>query len=223
MSQAGNNAYLGEKNIPVLMLKFSIPCVLSLLISALYNIVDQIFIGNSELGTLGNAATGVVFPVFIVSQAFAWCLGDGCASYLNISQGADSTDKIHKTVGSGISVTLIASLVLIAVFYPVKIPMLTLFGASENSMGYAVRYFDIVVAFFPAYMLMNMINSVIRADGSPGWAMASMLAGALVNIALDALFIFAFKWGMAGAAWATVIGQTLSFAICVFYQLLCYL
>ncbi len=217
MSQAGNNAYLGEKNIPVLMLKFSIPCVLSLLISALYNIVDQIFIGNSELGTLGNAATGVVFPVFIVSQAFAWCLGDGCASYLNISQGADSTDKIHKTVGSGISVTLIASLVLIAVFYPVKIPMLTLFGASENSMGYAVRYFDIVVAFFPAYMLMNMINSVIRADGSPGWAMASMLAGALVNIALDALFIFAFKWGMAGAAWATVIGQTLSFAICVFY------
>ena len=210
MTETTENQYLGTEKIPKLMLKFSIHCVLSLLVSALYNIVDQIFIGNSELGTLGNAATGVVFPIFIVSQAFAWCLGDGCAADLNIRQGRNDASSAHKTIGSGITVTLLASLVLLAVFFPVKKPMLTLFGASENSMPYASTYFDIVLAFFPAYMLMNMINSVIRADGSPAWAMISTLSGAAVNIVLDGIFIFVCKWGMAGAAWATVIGQVIS-------------
>ena len=207
------NRYFGEEKISRLILKFSVPCVLSLLVSALYNIVDQIFIGNSELGTLGNAATGVVFPIFIVSQAFAWCLGDGCAADLNIRQGRNDAASAHKTIGSGITVTLLASLVLLAVFFPVKKPMLTLFGASENSMPYASTYFDIVLAFFPAYMLMNMINSVIRADGSPAWAMISTISGAAVNIVLDGIFIFVCKWGMAGAAWATVIGQVISFVL----------
>ncbi len=213
MTETTENQYLGTEKIPKLMLKFSIPCVLSLLVSALYNIVDQIFIGNSELGTLGNAATGVVFPIFIVSQAFAWCLGDGCAADLNIRQGRNDASSAHKTIGSGITVTLLASLVLLAVFFPVKKPMLTLFGASENSMPYASTYFDIVLTFFPAYMLMNMINSVIRADGSPAWAMISTISGAAVNIVLDGIFIFVCKWGMAGAAWATVIGQVISFIL----------
>ena len=199
------------------MFKFAMPCILSLLVSSLYNIVDQIFIGNSELGTLGNAATGVVFPIFIVSQGFAWWLGDGCAADLNIRQGRNESELAHKTIGGGITFTLISSLVLIAVFFPLKKPMLNLFGASENSMLYAEVYFDIVLSFFPAYMLMNMTNSVIRADGSPAWAMASMLAGALINIALDGIFIFVCKWGMAGAAWATVIGQVVSFGIGAFY------
>ena len=105
MTETTENQYLGTEKIPKLMLKFSIPCVLSLLVSALYNIVDQIFIGNSELGTLGNAATGVVFPIFIVSQAFAWCLGDGCAADLNIRQGRNDASSAHKTIGSGITVT----------------------------------------------------------------------------------------------------------------------
>ncbi len=217
MTETTENQYLGIEKIPKLMLKFSIPCVLSLLVSALYNIVDQIFIGNSELGTLGNAATGVVFPIFIVSQAFAWCLGDGCAADLNIRQGRNDAASAHKTIGSGITVTLLASLVLLAVFFPVKKPMLTLFGASENSMPYASTYFDIVLAFFPAYMLMNMINSVIRADGSPAWAMISTISGAAVNIVLDGIFIFVCKWGMAGAAWATVIGQVISLILCAGY------
>lgn len=199
------------------MLQFSIPCVLSLLISALYNIVDQIFIGNSELSALGNAATGVVFPIFIIAQAFAWCFGDGCAAYLNLCQGQKNTKNAHKSIGSGITVTLLTSLVLIAVFFPPKTQLLTLFGASENSIGMAVEYFNIILVFFPVYMLSNMMNAVIRADGSPAWSMASMLAGALINIVLDPLFIFAFRWGMSGAALATVIGQTVSFVISVVY------
>lgn len=199
------------------MVKFCIPCVLSLLVSALYNIVDQIFVGNSELSTLGNAATGIVFPIFIIAQAFAWWIGDGCAAYMNIHQGRGDNENTHKCVGTGMVVTLVASLILLAVFYPLKTQLLTLFGASENSIGYAEEYFNIILGFFPVYMLMNMINAVVRADGSPNWSMLSMLAGAIVNIILDPVFIFACHWGMSGAAWATVIGQVISFIISVIY------
>lgn len=217
MEQTEKNRFFGEEKLTKLMLKFSLPCILSLLVSALYNIVDQIFIGNSELSTLGNAATGVVFPVFVIAQAFAWCFGDGCATYLNICQGKNDTENAHRCIGTGVTVTLLSSLVLMAVIYPLKTPILTLCGASENTIGMAIEYLNIILAFFPAFMLMNMMNSVMRADGSPSWAMASMLAGAVTNIVLDPLFIFGFHWGMAGAAWATVIGQTVSLAICVIY------
>ena len=217
MNQTENSQLLGKEKISKLMLKFSVPCVLSLLVSALYNIVDQIFIGNSELSALGNAATGVVFPIFIIAQAFAWCFGDGCAAYLNICQGKKDMQNAHRSIGSGITFTLITSIILIAVFFPFKTQLLTLFGASENSIGMAVEYFNVILVFFPLYMLSNMMNAVIRADGSPSWSMASMLAGAVVNIILDPLFIFAFHWGMTGAALATVIGQTISFVISLIY------
>lgn len=212
-----NGNFLGTEKITKLMVKFSVPCVLSLLVSALYNIIDQIFIGNSELSTLGNAATGVVFPIFIIAQAFAWCFGDGCAAYLNICQGKNDSQNAHKSIGTGITVTLICGIVLMAVFYPLKTQILTLFGASENSIGYAIEYFDLILAFFPIFMLSNMMNAVIRADGTPAWSMASMLAGALTNIILDPVFIFGTKWGMFGAALATVIGQTVSFVITLVY------
>jgi putative MATE family efflux protein len=196
--------YLGEEKIP-------------LLVSALYNIVDQVFIGNSELSALGNAATGVVFPIFIIAQAFAWCYGDGCAAYLNICQGKNDTKNAPVCIGSGITITLLTSIILMAVFFPLKTQILTLFGASENSIGMAVEYFNIILMFFPVFMLMNMMNAVIRADGSPASSMASMLTGAIVNIILDPVFIFGFHWGMKGAAIATVIGQTVSFVISVIY------
>lgn len=217
MNQNQNSQFLGKEKLTKLMLKFSVPCVLSLLVSALYNIVDQVFIGNSELSALGNAATGVVFPIFIIAQAFAWCFGDGCAAYLNICQGKKDTQNAHKSIGTGITVTLVSAFVLMAVFYPLKTQMLTLFGASENSIRYAVEYFNLILAFFPLYMLSNMMNAVIRADGSPAWSMASMLAGALTNIILDPVFIFGMKWGMTGAALATVIGQAVSFVITLIY------
>lgn len=216
-TEAGSGEFLGTAKLGRLMLKFCVPCILSLLVSALYNIVDQIFIGNSELSMLGNAATGVVFPIFIIAQAFAWCIGDGCAAYLNICQGKGDFSSSHKCVGNGILLTLVSSGALMAIFYPLKTRLLYLFGASENSIGYAVEYFDIVLGFFPVYMLSNMLNAVARADGAPSWSMASMLAGAIVNIALDPTFIFGFKIGMAGAAWATVIGQAVSLIVSVIY------
>ena len=208
---------LGKGNINKLMLKFSIPCILSLLISSLYNIVDQIFIGNSELSTLGNAATGVVFPVFIIAQAFAWCLGDGCASYLNICQGRKEPENAHVAVGGSVTLAFLCGVALQLVVYPFKEPILTVFGASENTMAYAVEYLNIVLAMMPIFILCNTMNSMIRADGSPLWAMIAMLSGAVVNIILDPVFIFVLDMGMSGAAWATVIGQGATFILTLGY------
>ena len=214
-----NSRYLGEDKINRLMLKFSIPCILSLLVSSLYNIVDQIFIGNSELSTLGNAATGVVFPVFIIAQAFAWCLGDGCAAYLNICQGRNDDEHAHRAIGSSVTVAFLSGIAMIALILPFRVPILTLFGASENTMAYATEYLNVVLVMMPIYIVCNMMNSVIRADGSPAWAMASMLAGAITNIILDPVFIFGFKMGMTGAALATVIGQGATFLTSGWYFL----
>ena len=217
MSLSQSSAYLGEEKINKLMMKFSIPCILSLLVSSLYNIVDQIFIGNSELSTLGNAATGVVFPVFIIAQAFAWCFGDGCAAFLNICQGKNDAENAHKAIGASITVAFLSGVAMMALIYPFKVPILTLFGASENTLAYAIEYLDVVLAMVPIFILCNMMNSVIRADGSPTWAMLAMIAGAVTNIILDPVFIFALKWGMKGAALATVIGQGVTFIITLIY------
>ena len=217
MESTLENRYLGEEKISKLLVKFSIPCVSGLLISAFYNIIDQIFIGNSELGYLGNAATGVSFPIICIANAFAWCVGDGAASFLSICAGKRDSENAHKCVGTGITVTTIISIVLLVIGLIVAEPMLRLFGASDQTIGMAVEYFRIVVSFFPLYLLMNVTNSIIRADGSPTYAMIGVLAGAIINIVLDPLFIFVFKWGIAGAAWATAIGQTASFLICIAY------
>ena len=217
MEEKQENRILGEESIPKLLLKFSIPCVMGLLISALYNIVDQIFIGNSELGYLGNAATGVSFPIICIANAFAWCIGDGAASFLSICGGRNDTDSAHKCVGGGITATLVISIVLSIVCEIFSEPLMRMFGASDQTVGMAVEYFRIVAAFFPFYLLLNVMNSMIRADGSPTFAMVAMLVGAITNIILDPVFIFLLKWGIAGAAWATVIGQVASFLMCAVY------
>ena len=211
------NKILEEEKISKLLLKFSVPCIMGLLISAFYNIVDQIFIGNSTLGYLGNAATGVSFPVICIANAFAWCVGDGAASYLSICAGRKDTDSAHKSVGTGITVTLLISIVLMLICEIAAVPLMNLFGASDQTLGLSVTYFRIVAAFFPFYLLLNVMNSMIRADGSPGFAMKAMVMGAIINIILDPIFIFLLKWGIAGAAWATAIGQVVSFAICAIY------
>lgn len=217
MEATNENKVLEQEKISKLLLKFSVPCVMGLLISALYNIVDQIFIGNSELGYLGNAATGVSFPVICIANAFAWCVGDGAASYLSICGGRKDTESAHKCVGTGITVSLLISLVLALLCEVTAVPLMSLFGASEQTLEMAVEYFRIIAAFFPFYLLLNVMNSMIRADGSPAFAMAAMLTGAVLNIILDPVFIFLLKWGIAGAAWATAIGQVASFGMCAIY------
>ena len=208
---------LGQERLYKLLLKFSIPCVMGLLISAFYNIVDQMFIGNSELGYLGNAATGISFPILCIANAFAWCIGDGAAAFLSICAGRGDSDRAHKCVGTCITVTAIIGAVLAAVCILWARPLMTLFGASDQTLDMAVEYFVIVAAFFPFYLLLNAMNSMIRADGSPAFAMVAMSLGAVTNIALDPLFIYGFHWGIAGAAWATIIGQMMSFTACAIY------
>ena len=219
MDAQQNLDLLGRERISKLLFQFSLPCVMGLLVSALYNIVDQMFIGNSELGYLGNAATGVSFPVLCIVNAFAWCVGDGAASFLSICAGCKDNESAHKCVGSGITVSSLLSIVLLIVCQVFAVPLMSTFGASAQTLDMAVEYFRIIVAFFPFYLLANVMNSMIRADGSPAYAMIAMVSGAVVNLALDPLFIFGFHWGIAGAAWATVIGQTASFVACVVYFL----
>lgn len=213
------NKILGEEKISKLLFKFSLPCVMGLLISAFYNIVDQIFIGNSSLGYLGNAATGISFPIICIANAFAWCIGDGAAAFLSICAGRKDSDSTHKSVGTGISATLLISVVLMLIGLTFQKPLMVLFGASDQTLAMAVAYFRIIVCFFPFYLLLNVMNSMIRADGSPTYAMIAMCSGAVINIILDPLFIFVLNWGIEGAALATVIGQVASFAACAVYFL----
>lgn len=217
-SMEKENKYLGKEKISKLLLKFAIPCILSLLISALYNIVDQIFIGNSpDLGYYGNAATSVVFPLTVITMAFAFALGDGAAAFLSICQGRKDTQNAHKAIGNSLLVCLLISIMFVAIGFPFMDNLLYVFGASEATIGFAHDYFAIILAFIPTYMVGNVINSVIRADGSPAFAMVQTLAGAITNIILDPIFIFVLHWGIKGAAWATIIGQVLTLLLGIFY------
>ena len=217
MENQKNNKFLGEEKINKLLIKFSIPCILSLLISSLYNIVDQIFIGNSNLGYLGNAATGVVYPITIIAVAFAWCLGDGAAAYLSLCQGHSDTKHAHKSIGNSILVTFIISILFLIFGFLFKDQLLYLFGASSKSISLARDYYLIILSAIPIYMLGNSMNAIIRADGSPGFSMASTAIGAIINIILDPVFIFIFKWGIKGAAYATIIGQIATLIVSIIY------
>ncbi len=212
-----NNKFLGEEKISKLLLKFSIPCILSLLISSLYNIVDQIFIGNSSLGYLGNAATGVVYPITIITMAFAWAFGDGSAAYLSLCQGRKDTKNAHKAIGNSVLITFIISIIFLILGFIFKDNLLYLFGASSKSIGLASDYYVIILAAIPVYMVANSMNAVIRADGSPRFSMAATAVGALINIILDPIFIFGFNLGIKGAAYATIIGQIASLFISIIY------
>ena len=217
MENKEDNKYLGKEKISKLLLKFSIPCILSLLISSLYNIVDQIFIGNSELGYLGNAATSIVFPITIISVAFAWCFGDGAAAFLSLAQGRNDTKNAHKAIGSSIIVNFIISIIFVILGFIFMDKLLYLFGASDVTIDLARDYFKIILMFIPVYMMANVMNPLIRADGSPGFSMVATLVGAITNIILDPIFIFVFNWGIKGAAWATVIGQVFSLIVSIIY------
>ncbi len=211
MNQNANN-YLAEERIGKLILKFSIPCILSLLVSALYNIVDQIFIGRG-IGYLGNGATNVVFPITIISLAIALLIGDGCAAFLSLCQGKKDLESATKSVGNAVTLLIAMGIIMMVLFAVLKTQILTAFGATESNFPYANEYFNYIIIGIPFFVVGNGLNSIIRADGSPKFAMLSTLAGCVINVILDPIAIFVLGWGMRGAALATIIGQIVT-AIC---------
>lgn len=210
------NSFLGEAPIGKLIVKFAIPSIISMLIAALYNMVDQIYIGHG-IGYLGNSATSVVYPLTVIALAIALLFGSGCGAYFSICQGRKEYEKSCKAVGNASFMTLLCSLALVAVYYIFQQQLLQLFGATENNVLYATEYFRYLVIGIPFYMLSNMLNIIIRADGSPRLAMGINCIGCVLNIILDPVAIFVLDWGMMGAAVATVFGQTVSGILSIVY------
>ena len=211
---------LSSEKIGKLMRGYAVPCIISLLVGALYNIVDQIFIANADyLGSYGNAANTVVFPLTVIALGIAVMIGDGCCAFVSISLGKKKSGDASRSVGNSVIICIASSIVLTAVYLIFAEPILTAFGGRVNAETFRLskEYFFWIAVGIPFYMFGQAMNPVIRADGSPKFAMISTLAGAVANIILDPIFIFAFKWGMMGAAVATVIGQVITALLAVLY------
>ena len=214
------NHYLGEEHIGKLMRKYAIPCIISLLVGALYNIVDQIFIANaSYLGSYGNAANTVVFPLTVIALAIAVMIGDGCCAFVSISLGRKQPEIARISVGNSIIMLIISSLSLCVFYLIFSNQIIAMFGGTVNTETFRLskEYFFYITLGIPFYMFGQALNPIIRSDGSPRFAMVSTLAGAVINIILDPIFIFVFRWGMIGAAAATVLGQVVTAVLAVWY------
>ena len=216
------NQFLETERIGKLMKQYAIPCIISLLVGALYNIVDQIFIANaSYLGSYGNAANTVVFPLTVVALAIAVMVGDGCCAFVSMALGRGEMDKAKRSVGNAVIMILVGSLVLTVVYLIFADGIIAMFGGTVNkeTFHYSQEYFFYITLGIPFYMFGQAMNPIIRADGNPKFAMISTLAGAAINIVLDPIFIFVCKWGMMGAAVATVVGQIATAGLAVWYLL----
>lgn len=208
--EKSNESYLATEKVGRLMGKYAIPCVISLLVGALYNIVDQIFIANaSYLGSYGNAANTVVFPLTVIALAIAVMIGDGCCAFVSLSLGKKKVKDAGCSVGNSILLAILSSLVLCTVYLIFSNQIINMFGGTVNEETFrcSKEYFFWISLGIPFYMFGQAMNPIIRADGSPKFAMISTLTGAIINMILDPIFIFIFKWGMMGAAIATVTGQ----------------
>ncbi len=221
MSQ-NKNQFLGTEPIGKLMRGYAIPCIISLLVGALYNIVDQIFIANATyLGSFGNAANTVVFPLTVIALAAAVCIGDGCCAFSSLCLGMENHKDAHKSVGNAVVMSIISGLVICALYLIFSNQLIAMFGGTVNEQTrvFSKEYFFYITLGIPFYVFGQAMNPVIRADGSPKFAMVSTLVGAIANTILDPVFIYLFKWGMMGAAVATVIGQVLTVILAVWYLL----
>ena len=207
---------LGYENIKTLMKKFSIPCIISLVVNALYNIVDQIYIGWG-VGYLGNGATNIIFPITVVALAFALMLGDGTSAYLSLKLGEKKKDEAKKGVCNGIISSVIVSLLLCIICLIFLPKLIYLFGCTKALKKFALEYGYVIALGLPFVMIGTTLNSIIRADGSPKYAMTSMVTGAILNIILDPIFIFVFHMQVKGAAIATVISQIVTFIMNIAY------
>ena len=207
---------LGYEKIGKLIRKFSIPCIISLVVNSLYNIVDQIFIGWG-VGYIGNGATNVVFPITMLCLAFALMFGDGSSAYLSLKLGEKNKKEASKGVVNGILISIIVSILLCVIIIGFLPQILNLFGCTDALREDAMGYGFFVALGLPFMMIGTTLNSIIRADGSPKYAMTSMVIGAILNVILDPIFIFVFKMGVEGAAIATSISQFVTFAMNVAY------
>ena len=214
------NRFLETERVGKLMRKYAVPCVISLLVAALYNIVDQLFIANaSYLGSFGNAANTVVYPMTVIALAIAVMIGDGTCAFVSICLGRKEYDRAHQSIGNAIVLSVVSSVVLTAIYFIFQDPILTAFGGHVNEETYrcSVEYFTWISMGIPFYMFGQAMNPIIRSDGSPKFAMVSTVTGAVLNIILDPIFIYVFRWGMMGAAVATVLGQVVTAALAVWY------
>lgn len=200
---------LGTKPVSKLLTSFAVPSIISLVVNAIYNMVDQIFIGQG-VGYLGNAATNIILPLMTVQIAFGVMLSDGTSAFLSLQLGSGEHKKAAKGVANCITLTVIFGILLCALFEIFLEPLCFLFGSTENVHPHAMNYGRIIVAGFPVAMVNYAMAGVIRADGRPKESMIGMLIGCAANIILDYLFVIVFPWEVAGAAWATIIGQALN-------------
>lgn len=215
-----NQKYLADEKIGLLMRRYAVPCIISLLVGALYNIVDQIFIANaSYLGSYGNAANTVVFPLTVIALAVAVMIGDGCCAFVSLSLGKECGDDAKKSVGNSVVLAVASGILLCLIYLSFSDGIISAFGGKVNSETFrcSKEYFFWISLGIPFYVFGQAMNPIIRADGSPGFAMTSTTVGAVINIILDPIFIFIFKWGMMGAAVATVIGQIATAVLAVWY------
>jgi len=207
---------LAAERVGRLIAKFAVPAIISMLVSSLYNIVDQIFIGQG-VGMLGNAATNIAFPVSIICTATALLLGIGSASNYNLESGAGNPERAARIAGTGLSLLAVSGVLIAGVVLIFLNPLLHLFGVTPDVLPYALEYTGITAFGIPFLVLTTGGNHLIRADRSPTYSMTCMLTGAIINTILDPLFIFGFHWGIKGAAWATIIGQIISGIMVIIY------
>ena len=207
---------LGKEKISKLLLAFAVPCVISMLINSIYNIVDQIFIGKG-VGTLGNAATNVIFPLVIIFNAIAGLIGNGAAANLSLKLGENDKKSAAKSIGQAVSLSMVISVVVSVIAYIFLPQLVYLFGCTESVYQYAIDYGRIIIIGAPFMLIYSSLSNIIRADGSPKYSMVMLVIGAIINIILDPIFIFTFNMGVKGGAIATVIGQVISFIIAVAY------
>ena len=218
--EAKANNFLATEPVSALMRRYAVPCIISLLVAALYNIVDQIFIANaSYLGSYGNAANTVVFPLTVIALAFAVMIGDGACAYVSILLGQGEKKDAAGTIGNAVVLSAAAGVIIAVLYLLFRNPILTMFGGTvyEETMHQSQIYFFWITVGIPFYVFGQAMNPVIRSDGSPKFAMVSTLAGAVFNIIFDPILIFGLKWGMMGAAVATILGQIITAAMAVWY------
>ena len=217
---------LGKGKVGRLLAKFAVPCVVSMLVASLYNIVDQIYIGhisgwddaaNQAISVLCNGATNVVYPFTLIALAICLLFGDGAAALFSLSLGKKEQDKANKSIGNGLVMQIISLIIVTIIGFTFIDKILNLFGATSGNFAYAKQYFSIILIGIPFYMFGQGLNSSIRADGSPKYAMAATTTGAILNIILDPIFIFTLDLGIKGAAWATITGQCVTALLTLIY------